>query len=81
MRYAENLERLQNDATRRDAGETVLRELMTLFELPDAMFLLRLVTEARVICAKCNAGRSITRTSGPYCLGCARKVRLEAKSA
>lgn len=57
--------------------EEVLRDLSAWMELGDALQLMNYVTEARIKCVRCGAGRGITRASGAHCLECARQLRNE----
>ncbi len=79
-RLARDCELRGNQDARKKAAETRLQELLTIFTLPEAMGLIRLIVEPRIKCATCNAGRSIRDSSGAYCLDCAAKARRAAEA-
>lgn len=78
---AVSLKRLAQDVEA-EHRETVLRDLLTVFELHEAMALIKLIVEPRIRCAKCNAGRSLSRSADGHCMACfsAKRAALDVST-
>lgn len=71
---AASLRRLAQDVEM-ERRETILRDLLTVFEQHEAMALIKFIVEPRIRCLKCNAGRSLSRSADGHCIPCFQAMR------
>lgn len=79
-KYARDVEAQLAAPLRQSMSEAFLAELLEVFDLPEAITVMKLVSEPRYRCTVCKQGRSHRRMSGPNCVDCAQKARRAAES-
>lgn len=79
-RLAADCELRGNAEQRKQAAETRMADMLRMFTPHESLFLIRLIVEPRVRCAKCKVGRSLRDSSGAYCEDCAVKMRRAAEA-